>query len=76
VVKVLIFIFALLTFLTFFFVTKKVSKKSAYLNITFVFLIFFGLVVFFILQENEPEKKYYPPTFDGEVLIPGYFDEN
>ena len=28
------------------------------------------------LPKIEPNKKYYPPKFDGENLIPGYFDEN
>ena len=75
-VKVLIFIFALLIFVTIFFSTKKISKKSVYLNFAFVFLIFLGLVFFFITNKNESNKRYYPPKFDGEVVIPGYFDEN
>ena len=75
-VKVLIFIFVLLIFLTIFLSTKKISKKSVYLNFTFVFLIFLGLFFFFITHKIEPNKKYYPPKFDGENLIPGYFDEN
>ena len=75
-VKVLIFIFSLLIFLTIFFFSKKISKKSAYLNFALVFLIFLGLVFFLITNKIEPNKRYYPPKFDGEVLIPGYFDEN
>ncbi len=75
-VKVLIFIFTLLIFITIFFFTKQISKKSAYLNLFFVFFIFLGLIFFFITNKNEPKKKYYPPKFDGEVIIPGYFDEN
>ena len=75
-VKVLIFIFALLIFVITLFFTKKISKKSAYFNLAFVFLIFFGLVLFFINNKNETNKRYYPPKFDGEVVIPGYFDEN
>ena len=49
---------------------------SAYLNLTLVFLIFLGLVAFFINNKIENEKSYYPPKFDGEIVIPGYFDEN
>ena len=75
-VKVLIFIFALLIFVTIFFFSKKISKNSFYLNLAFVFLIFLGLVMFFIINKNESNKTYYPPKFDGETVIPGYFDEN
>ena len=75
-VKVLIFIFALLIFVSIFFFTKKISKRSSLLNLVFIFLIFLSLVFFFINNTNELEKKYYPPKFDGEVIIPGYFDEN
>ena len=75
-VKVLIFIFVLLIFLTIFLSTKKISKKSVYLNFAFVFLIFLGVFFFFTTHKIEPNKKYYPPKFDGENLIPGYFDEN
>ncbi len=75
-VKVLIFIFVLSIILIIFLSTKKISKKSVYLNFTFVFLIFLGLFFFFITHKIEPNKKYYPPKFDGEALIPGHFDEN
>ena len=49
---------------------------SAYLNLTLVFLIFLGLVAFFLNNKIETKKSYYPPKFDGERVIPGYFDEN
>ena len=41
-----------------------------------MFLILVGLVLFFITNKNESNKTYYPPKFDGEAVIPGYFDEN
>ena len=75
-VKVLIFVFTLLIFLIVFFFTKKINKKSIYLNLVLLFLIFLGLVAFFLINKVETKKKYYPPKFDGEVVIPGYFDEN
>ena len=59
-----------------YFVTKKFSKKSVYLNLTLVLFIFLGLVAFSLNNKIETKKSYYPPTFDGEVVIPGYFDEN
>ena len=75
-VKVLISIFAIIIFITIYFFSKKISKKSTYLSLVFVSLIFLGLVIFFVANKNESKKKYYPPKFDGEVVIPGYFDEN
>ena len=75
-VKVLIFVFTLLFFLIVFLFRKKVNKKSVYLNLVLLFLIFLGLVAFFLKNKVETKKKYYPPKFDGEVVIPGYFDEN
>ena len=75
-VKVLIFVFTLLIFLIVFLFKKKVNKKSVYLNLVLLFLIFLGLVAFFLNNKVETKKKYYPPKFDGEVVIPGYFDEN
>ncbi len=75
-VKVLIFVIILLIFFLIFFFTKKVNKKSIYLNLVLLFLIFLGLVAFFLINKVETKKNYYPPKFDGEVIIPGYFDEN
>tara|TARA_B100000131_G_scaffold36572_1_gene33320 strand:- start:223 stop:363 length:141 start_codon:yes stop_codon:yes gene_type:complete len=46
------------------------------LNLVLVFLIFLGLVTFFLNNGVENKKKYHPPKFDGEIVIPGYFDEN
>ena len=46
------------------------------MSLALVSLIFLGLVIFFVTNKNESKKKYYPPKFDGEVVIPGYFDEN
>ena len=69
-------IFVLLIFLTIFLSIKKISKKSVYLNFAFVLLIFLGLFFFFTTHKIEPNKRYYPPKFDGEAVVPGYFDEN
>ena len=75
-VKVLIFVFTLLIFLIVFFFRKKVNTKSVYFNLVLLFLIFLGLVAFYLTNKVETKKKYYPPKFDGEVVVPGYFDEN
>ena len=28
-----------------------------------------------LLEDNSAEKSYYPPKFDGEKVVPGFFDE-
>ena len=28
-----------------------------------------------LLEDNSEEKLYHPPKFDGEKVIPGFFDE-
>ena len=28
-----------------------------------------------LLEDNSTEKLYYPPKFDGEKVVPGFFDE-
>ena len=30
---------------------------------------------FFVLKKDNIDKLYFPPKFDGEKVIPGYFDE-
>ena len=51
------------------------KKKIIVINIT----IFLSLIIFMILFyffSNENVNKYYnPPKFDGEKIIPGYFGD-
>ena len=43
--------------------------------------LFSGLILlylfftFFLVNEKNNKKKYIPPTFDGEKIVPGYFNE-
>ena len=32
-------------------------------------------IAFFVLKKDNSDKLYFPPKFDGEKVIPGYFDE-
>ena len=75
-IKAFIFlIFFLLVFLFYSYFTKK--KKTSF-RISIVLL--FGMIAilstaFFVLKKDNIDKLYFPPKFDGEKVIPGYFDE-
>ena len=32
-------------------------------------------IALFLLENNSEEKLYIPPKYDGEKVIPGFFDE-
>ncbi len=62
---------------------KKLSSYSLKRNyktilIITLFIIFISISIFFyfiINQEINIDKKYYPPSYDGDKLIPGYFSD-
>ena len=75
-IKALIFLLVLtFVFLVYFFLNKS-KKSSLFLLITIsTLLIFFITGAFFLLNKDKTEKIYISPKFDGEKIIPGYFDE-
>lgn len=75
-VKVLIFIILVCVFLAIFINAKKISKKMIFVNFSLILTILLFLVIFFIKSDKNISKQYNPPKFDGEKLIPGYFNEN
>ena len=75
-VKVLIFIILVCIVLAIFISTKKISKKMIFVNFGLILTILLFLVIFFIKSDKNISKQYNPPKFDGENLIPGYFNEN
>ena len=75
-VKVLIFIILVCIVLEIFISTKKISKKMIFVNFGLILTILLFLVIFFIKSDKNISKQYNPPKFDGENLIPGYFNEN
>ena len=75
-VKVLIFIILVCVFLAIFISAKKISKKMIFVNFSLILTILLFLVIFFIKSDKNISKQYNPPKFDGEKLIPGYFNEN
>ena len=75
-VKVLIFIILVCIVLAIFINAKKISKKMIFVNFGLIMTILLFLVIFFIKSDKNISKQYNPPKFDGENLIPGYFNEN
>ena len=67
----------------------KPKKKEGFLKIISIFSflgIMLGVAILiivmsvlilalFLLENNSEEKLYNPPKFDGEKVIPGFFDE-
>ncbi len=47
-----------------------------FVNFSLILTILLFLVIFFIKSDKNISKQYNPPKFDGEKLIPGYFNEN
>ncbi len=57
---------------------KEISKKLIVKEDDFKSTNLFNLNThpdFFLLNKDKTEKIYIPPRFDGEKVIPGYFDE-
>ncbi len=75
-IKAFIFlIFFLLVFLFYSYFTKK-KKTSFRISIVLLFgMIAILSIAFFVLKKDNSDKLYFPPKFDGEKVIPGYFDE-
>lgn len=75
---ILIFLIAFSLFLY-----KKLSSYSLKRNYKTIFIITLLVIVisisiffyFIINQEININKKYYPPSYDGEKLTPGYFSD-
>ena len=59
-----------------YYLTKKMPSIYS-LYIKFFLLILLAILVFLFLSINNvnTEKKYMPPAFDGEKIVPGYFYE-
>lgn len=77
-------VFILITLLFFsFFLYKKLNQfdkqKNKKPKDKIIFLIFATFLIFIFLYiftiEENTNKTYYPPKFDGENLKPGFFSE-
>ena len=55
--------------------SKRFTKKIKIINAIIVIVISITLVCF-LLQDKNIKKKYAPPRFDGEKIIPGHFYDN
>jgi hypothetical protein len=74
-IKALIFIIILSFILLIFIFSKKLGNKFLFLNYFLIFCIILFFVIFFLRNEKDNKKNYIPPTFDGDKIVPGYFDE-
>lgn len=65
------------------FVYKKLlsySLKDNYKTILIISLLVLLVTVsiffyFIIMQDNNIDKQYFPPTYDGKKLVPGFFSD-
>tara|TARA_A100001037_G_C14727747_1_gene447416 strand:+ start:387 stop:578 length:192 start_codon:yes stop_codon:yes gene_type:complete len=57
-----------------FFLSKKLGKRIVAINYLAIFIISLILLLIFSTNENNTMKKYISPSYDGEKILPGYFD--
>ena len=75
-IKALIFLSIVLLTIVTFYLSNQFKKKSLFLSISIltIMVIIFSIATIF-LKDDKSAKLYNPPRFDGERVIPGYFDE-
>lgn len=75
-IKALIFLIIFFLVFLVYSVLMKSKKFSFGFSILILFVLSLSLLsAFFILENDKVEKSYFPPKFDGEKIVPGYFDE-
>tara|TARA_B100001248_G_scaffold254445_1_gene232844 strand:- start:282 stop:518 length:237 start_codon:yes stop_codon:yes gene_type:complete len=75
-IKALIFLLFLLLVSILFFFSSRFKRKTIFLSLS-ILLITLSIFTFalIMLDSDAPEILYIPPKFDGEKVIPGFFDE-
>ena len=74
-IKVLILILSIIFFLVTFYLSNKWGKKIVPLNYFLILIILTILISLFFINKDTKIQKYIAPSYDGEKIIPGYFDE-
>lgn len=75
-IKALIFLSVILFVFFLFFFSSKFKRKTLVLSFSILIITMSVLTLALLLLENNAEEKLYiPPKFDGEKVIPGFFDE-
>ena len=75
-IKALIFLLFILFVFFLFFFSSKFKRKALVLSLSILIIIMSVLTLaLFLLENNSEEKLYIPPKYDGEKVIPGFFDE-
>ena len=76
------FIFFFCSIVLSFFIYKIVifkTKKRNYLfviNIIFILSIILFIILFYLLSNNNIDSQYNSPIYNGEEIIPGFFNDN
>tara|TARA_B100001059_G_C17275186_1_gene305536 strand:- start:102 stop:338 length:237 start_codon:yes stop_codon:yes gene_type:complete len=56
--------------------SNRIPKKyKIYLNLAIIILFSIPIFIYLTTENLNIDKSYNPPKFDGEQIIPGYFDE-
>mgnify|MGYP001310166349 FL=1 len=75
-IKALIFLSVILFVFFLFFLSSKFKRKTLILSLSILIIVMSVLTLaLFVLENNSEEKLYIPPKYDGEKVIPGFFDE-
>ena len=75
-IKALIFLLFILFVFFLFFFSSKFKRKTLVLSLSILIIVMSVLTLaLFLLEDNSEEKLYVPPKYDGEKVIPGFFDE-
>ncbi len=75
-IKALIFLSVILFVFFLFFFSSKFKRKTLILSLSILIIVMSVLTLaLFLLENNSEEKLYIPPKYDGEKVIPGFFDE-
>ena len=75
-IKALIFASVIVFVFFLFFFSSKFKRKTLVLSLSILIIIMSVLILaLFLLENNSEEKLYIPPKYDGEKVIPGFFDE-
>ncbi len=75
-IKALIFLILTFVIFVFYSFSKKLNKITVMLSFLFLLIIFvITLSAFLFIENDKDDKNYVPPYYDGNKVVPGYFNE-
>ena len=75
---ILLFVVIILSFSVFKLIQSNIAKKNnslSIINIMFFLSLLLIIIFFYVFADNNINKKYNSPTYDGNKIIPGYFSD-